>query len=472
MSGKQFGPYDPQDRQGPRNSRNQGEPRHPQHQQDRHGTQDQHDARAPQGSQDPQSSQDSQGSQNSQTPKDSPDPKDEPQDSQEAGPIGRTGPQGQAGESGPEGPAGESGQSGQSDQPGQSGQDTGRGVGEDELRRLLHSAVGDLEPAPDSLEQLRRAVPARRRRRRHAVVGAAAALLLGGTSIPAMVHVANFADGPEDRPANAASTQRTPGGTEGTHGEGTEHSGKPPAGHGGKKTDPGKPAEPGKSPDAAERKPSAGTSTPYPSGTMDVTSPACSRAQLGNGVSSVGPADASGRVYGSFRVVNTSDTACSVEGGGEIGVLPQGGTDSSRVSVVDHTAGDAAPALPDPITTPDQLVLKPGQAYEVKFAWVPAEGGGTTGCSAPPPSPTPVPSKAPGEKSPDSSSSVSGEGGGSTTGGSQAGGNEGTPGGGSNPPGGIVLSHTPEAGEPAAADAKLPDACAGTVYRTEPLPAQ
>ncbi|GCD36074.1 hypothetical protein OEIGOIKO_03827 [Streptomyces chrestomyceticus JCM 4735] len=437
MSGKQFGPYDPQDRHGPWNSRNHGEPRHPQHQQDRHGTQDQHDARAPQGSQDPQNSQ------SPQTPKESPDPKDEPQDPRETGPEG------------------------------QSGQDTGRGVGEDELRRLLHSAVGDLEPAPDSLEQLRRAVPARRRRRRHAVVGAAAALLLGGTSIPAMVHVANFADGPEDRPANAASSQRTPGGTKGTHGEGTEHSGKPPAGRGGKKSDPGgKPAEPGKSPDAADKKPSAGTGTPYPSGTMDVTSPACSRAQLGNGVSSVGPADANGRVYGSFRVVNTSDTACSVEGGGEIGVLPQGGTDSSRVSVVDHTAGDAAPALPDPITTPDQLVLKPGQAYEVKFAWVPAEGGGTTGCSAPPPSPTPVPSKAPGEKSPDSSTSVSGEGGGSTTGGSQAGGNEGTPGGGSNPPGGIVLSHTPEAGEPAAADVKLPDACAGTVYRTEPLPAQ
>lgn len=442
MSGKQFGPYDPQDRQGPRNSRNEGEPRHPQHRQDaqdQHGMQDQPDARPPQGAQDPQGTQDRRDPRGSQAPKDAPDPRGEPQER------------------------------GETDQP---GQDTGHSVGEDELRLLLHSAVGDLEPAPDSLEQLRRAVPARRRRRRHAVAGAAAAILLGGTSIPAMVHVADFADGPEDRPANAASTQRTPGSTEGTHGEGTEHSGKPPAGHGGKKTGPGKSAEPGKSPDAAEKQPSAGTGTPYPSGTMDVTSPACSRAQLGNGVSSVGPADAGGRVYGSFRVVNTSDTACSVEGGGEIGVLPQGGTDSSRVSVVDHTAGDAAPALPDPITTPDQLVLKPGQAYEVKFAWVPAEGGGTTGCSAPPPSPTPVPSKAPGEKTPDSSSSASGEGGGSTTGGSQAGGNEGTPGGGSNPPGGIVLNHTPEAGEPAAADVKLPDACAGTVYRTEPLPAQ
>ncbi|MFH8345152.1 DUF4232 domain-containing protein [Streptomyces sp. NPDC018045] len=430
MSGKQFGPYDPQ---GPRNSRDQGEPRHPQHRQD---TQDGHGRHA---------AQDEHGRHGTQYPRD---------------------PQGTHGT--------DDAQDGSQErqQAGQAGQDTGGSVGEDELRRLLRSAVGDLEPAPDSLEQLRRAVPARRRRRRHALVGAAAAILLGGTSIPAMVHVADFADGPEDRPANAASTQRTPGGTDGTHGEGTEHSGKPPAGHGGKKTEEGKPADPGKSPESHGKQPGPGVSTPYPTGTMDVTSPACSRAQLGNGVSSVGPADTQGRVYGSFRVVNTSDSACSVEGGGELGVQAQGGTDSSRVSVVDHTAGDAAPALPDPITTPDQLVLKPGEAYEVKFAWVPAEGGGTTGCTAPPPSPTPAPSKAPGETSPGASASSGADGGGTTGGGGQAGGDEGTPGGGSNPPGGIVLNHTPEAGEPAAADAKLPDACAGTVYRTEALPAQ
>ncbi|MFH8592892.1 hypothetical protein [Streptomyces rimosus] len=416
MSGKQFGPYDPHDPQGPH------------YRQDPHVSHEENDPRRSQKA----------------------DDADDPRAARD-----------------PQGP---------DDDGSGIGSESGSGVGEDELRRLLRSAVDDLEPAPDALDHLRRAVPARRRRRRHAVVGAAAALLLGGTSIPAMVHVASFSDGPEDRPANAASTQRTPGGTTGSHGEGTERTGKPPTGNGGKKTEEGtKTAEPGKGPDKNGKQPGTGAgTTPDPSATMDVTSPACSRAQLGNGVSHVGPADSAGRVYGAFRVVNTSDTTCSVEGGGQVGVLAQGSTNSSRISVVDHTAGDAAPGLPDPITTPDQLVLKPGQAYEVKFAWVPAEGGGVTGCAAPPPSPSPGPSKAPGETSPGASAAATdgGSGGGTTGGGGQAGGDDGTPGGGSKPPGGVVLNHTPEAGEPAAADAKIPDACAGTVYRTEALPAK
>ncbi|MFI0259052.1 DUF4232 domain-containing protein [Streptomyces sp. NPDC017056] len=423
MSGKQFGPYDPQDPHDPQAPRNAENPQRPHQQGEQQNPEERRNA--------------GQGDDG----------------------LGHAGP----GFGGPGMGGSGMGGSGAS----------GSGVGEDELRRLLRSAVGDLEPAPDSLDQLRRAVPARRRRRRHAVVGAIAAVLLGGTSIPAMVQVADFADGPEDRPANAASTQRTPGGTSGEHGEGTERSGKPPSGHGGKKSDEGKTAGPGKEPGKNGKPPGAGGTTPDPSGTMDVTSPACSRAQLGNGVSSVGPADSKGRVYGSFRVVNTSDTACSVEGGGEVGVVPQGGTSSSKVPVVDHTAGDDAPGLPDPITTPENLVLKPGQAYEVKFAWVPAAGGGASGCAGPGTTPTPAPPKNPGE-SPGSSSSSSGEGVASTTGGGQAGGNEGSPGNGGSKPsgGGVVLNHTPEAGEPAAADVKIPDACAGTVYRTGALPAQ
>ncbi|MCZ0994277.1 DUF4232 domain-containing protein [Streptomyces noursei] len=133
---------------------------------------------------------------------------------------------------------------------------------------------------------------------------------------------------------------------------------------------------------------------------MDVTSPVCGRDQLGKGTGTVRPADASGRVYGAFRVVNTSDSACSVEGGGTVDLTPQGSTKADKIHVVDHTSGDDATGLPDPATTPDQLVLKPGQAYEVKFAWIPAAGGGTTGCVSPGPSPTPDPSKAPGTRRP------------------------------------------------------------------------
>ncbi|MFJ9848925.1 hypothetical protein [Streptomyces sp. NPDC101150] len=353
------------------------------------------------------------------------------------------------------------------------GLETGGGGGlggEDELRRLLQARVGDLEPAPDALQRLRRAVPARRQRRRHVVVGAAAALLLGGTSIPAMVHVANLDGSAEDRPANAASSQRAHGDTEGTHGEGTEHAFPQPTGKDGERPGTDRPkGKDGRPKDKNGAGPGAGAGTPAPDETMDVTSPACSRDQLGQGTGSVGAADSAGRVYGSFRVVNTSGTACSVEGGGDVGVTAQGATNADRIHLVDHTSGDEATGLPDPATTPDQLVLKPGEAYEVKFAWIPEAGGGPTGCVNPGPTPTPEPSKGAGE-SPDAGAAA-GDGTGSGETGGTTGGTGGGDGGGAAP-GGVVLSHTPEAGEPAAADARIADACAGTVYRTEALAAQ
>lgn len=337
---------------------------------------------------------------------------------------------------------------------------TGGFGGEDDLRRLLQSRAGALEPSPDALDQLRRAVPARRQRRRHVVLGAAAALLLGGTSIPAMVHVANLTDSSERRSAGAASSQPAQGVSGGAHGEGTEQTGPRPTEPGGAAPDEGKPPGTGKARGKNGAGPGAGAGSPAPDETMDVTSPVCGRDQLGQGTSTVGPADSTGRVYGTFRVVNTSAAACSVEGGGTVGLVAQGSTNPDHIHVVDHTSGDEATGLPDPATTPDQLVLKPGEAYEVKFAWIPQSGGGTSGCVSPGPSPTPDPSKDPGQ-SPDAGTPATGDGGG------QAGGDEGAGGGGA--PGGIVLSHTPEAGEPAAADAKVTDACAGTVYRTEAL---
>ncbi|BDM73244.1 hypothetical protein HEK616_67310 [Streptomyces nigrescens] len=365
--------------------------------------------------------------------------------------------------------SGGSGGDGDGDDHGRS-HPTGGGFGggfgdEDDLRRLLQSSVGGLEPSPDALDHLRRAVPARRQRRRHVVVGAAAALLLGGTSIPAMLHVADLADGSPDRPANAASSQRAHDADGGTHGEGTEQAGPRPTDQGGARPGGGRPAGKGKATEKNGAGHGAGAGTPAPDETMDVTSPVCGRDQLGQGTSKVGQADADGRVYGAFRVVNTSTTPCSVQGGGTVVVASaQGSTNPDHIHVVDHTSGDEATGLPDPATTPDQLVLKPGEAYEVKFAWIPQAGGGPTGCVNPGPSPTPDPSKDPGQ-SPDAGATTG------TDGGGQAGGDDGTGGGGAAP-GGIVLSHTPEAGEPAATDAKIADACAGTVYRTEAVAAQ
>lgn len=339
--------------------------------------------------------------------------------------------------------------------------------GEAELRQLLQSRVSDLEPAPDALEQLRRAVPARRRRRRHVVVGAAAALLLGGTSIPAMVHVANLNDGGDDRPANAASSQSAHGGTQGTHGEGTESAGPQPTGKDGTRPGQDTPAGKGEARGEDGAGQGAGAGSPGPDATMDVTSPVCGREQLGQGVGSVGRPDSEGRVYGAFRVVNTSAAACSVEGGGTVGLTAQGTTHADRIHVVDHTSGDEATGLPDPATTPDQLVLKPGQAYEVKFAWIPDSDGGPTGCVKPGPSTSPEPPKEPANSA--DAGAGAGDGGGQAGGDGGAGDGGGGPGAGS---GAVVLSHTPEAGEPTVADTKITDACAGTVYRTEALSAE
>ncbi len=328
--------------------------------------------------------------------------------------------------------------------------------GEDEeaLRRLLHRAVDDLEPSSDSLDHLRRAVPARRARRRQALAGAAAAVVLGCAAVPALVHVATTSNGADERPANAASSHRTPETSGGRHGEGSGGKGSDgPADtveqdKGDKDKDKGK----DKPPKGEEEGGPGGGTAPDPSNTLNATSPTCSRAQLtSGGAGSVGAADAEGRVYGSFRVANISDSACTVEGSGSVGASAQGGADAARILVVDHTAGDAAAGLPDPSLQPGTLILKPGQAYEVKFAWIPAAGGGTSGCSTTG-TPTPDPSTDPAQEGPQDNPSSGEPGGGG--------------GGGEPQDASVLVSHTPEAGDPAAASVTIGGACAGTIYRT------
>ncbi|WNE97503.1 hypothetical protein PS467_20290 [Streptomyces luomodiensis] len=405
----------------------------------------------------------------------------EPVEPTEAGEGGEAGEAGEATGSAGSEESSESGQSREFDNPGQSGNpgesgdsapsETGRvtplharlgdgsggdgsgGDDEEALRRLLHHAVEDLEPSPETLDRLRRAVPARRARRRQALVGAVATVVLGCAAVPALVHVATTSDGANDHPANAASSHRTPGADGGRHGEagGGKGSDGPSDTVEQDKGDKGK--DKGKDKPSKEEEGGSGGGAPDPSNTLNATSPTCSRTQLtSSGAGSVGTADAEGRVYGAFRVVNTSDQTCTVEGSGSVGADAQGGADSSRIFVVDHTAGDAAAGLPDPATQPGTLILKPGQAYEVKFAWIPASGGGTSGCSTTG-TPTPDPSTDAAQGAPQDDPSTGDPG--------------STPGGGGAPQDASVLvSHTPEAGDPAAASVTIGGACAGTVYRT------
>ncbi|MEU0138155.1 hypothetical protein ABZ172_29600 [Streptomyces sp. NPDC006296] len=320
---------------------------------------------------------------------------------------------------------------------------------------MLHGAVEGIQASDGTLDHLYRAVPARRARRRQGLVGAAAAALLIGTAIPAFVHVANSDGSVTADPAIAGHEQQAQGGS----GEdaGGEADGGKSAGPADRQSE-GSEGESGSS-SASPRgsQPGAGDSgtaglddTP---GSDMAVSAVCDSSQLGVASAQAGAAGADGTVYGTFRITNVSGRSCSVTGNGTVGFQASGAADPLRITVVQHTAGDPAGALPDPSTEPGTVFLKPTMTYEVRFAWVPSDTCPTTGGS-----PTPTPTDGVG----------SGGGGGEGTGGdtgttdvtTQLGGADEGPADGS-----IAITHTPEAGAPAA-ETTITNACAGTIYRT------
>ncbi|OAH16441.1 ICP22 family protein [Streptomyces jeddahensis] len=337
--------------------------------------------------------------------------------------------------------------------PGEDGAYPGE-LGSDELalRRMLHHAVQDIEPTDGSLEHLRRAVPARRARKRQAVVGMAAAALFVGTAIPALVHVSN-SPGSTDTPSIAGHAGEAQGGGDGKSPDGGEKSdgsnssaSKSQGKDGGKgKNDPSKGAT------------GAATGGPDTASTAAASSPACGVNELGNAGVSVEPAQSDGKVYGTFTVSNVSSANCTVEAAGTMSFQAQGAADATKISLVDHTAGDGS-GLPDPSQEASQLILQPGKSYQVRIAWVPSEtcpttnGGGDDGEPSPAPSP--------------SQNSATGATGG-TDGTSEQSGTTTqlvTEDGGTAD-GSVVVAFTAETGT-ATVTATVPNACAGTIYRT------
>ncbi|MBZ3906894.1 hypothetical protein J8M51_35450 [Streptomyces scabiei] len=319
------------------------------------------------------------------------------------------------------------------------------------MRDLLQRAVSEIEPRDGTLEHLRRAVPARRARKRQAVVGMAAAALFIGTAIPALVHVSN-STGSDVNPSllgNGSQTQESAGQSKGQTGAGGTSGGSSGGSkESGKDTGKGK-GDKGK----GESNGSTGGAQATPT---TAASALCTAAQLGGG-GSVGAPDSSGAVYGTFRVSNISGTSCTVTGAGGVSASPLGAADGSKISVLNHVAGDVAAGLPDPSLSLTQLMLAPGSAYEVQFAWVPSEpcpttSGGTTdgGTGDPDPSPDPTPT---GEETPgtttDGSNSVS----------TQLFTEDGAV------DGSVLVSHTAEGGV-ATFTTAVSNACAGVVYRT------
>ncbi|MEU1617238.1 hypothetical protein ABZ479_07995 [Streptomyces sp. NPDC005722] len=305
------------------------------------------------------------------------------------------------------------------------------------LRRLMRDAVSGIQPGHETLEHLRRAVPARRAHRRQLLAGTAAACLLALVAVPAALHAANISGSTQAGTANASSAQDT-GGTNGEPDGPDADAGTPSPSEGDGRPD----ADPTRT-GGSQGQVTPGSSGPAdPSDTLAANAPLCTTGDLGNASGYAGAADVSGRVSGWFQVGNVSKGSCTVDGGGSVGFAAQGAAEAARISVVDHTANDGT-TLPDSLGK--ALILKPGQSYRVEFTWVPAAGG-PGGCT-PPSSPTPT-ATATDSPTGEASAPPAGENGTGQTG-----------------PAAVVLSHTPEAGAPVV-NATIDGACAGTVYKT------
>ncbi|WP_340560063.1 hypothetical protein [Streptomyces sp. GSL17-111] len=389
---------------------------------------------------------------------------------------------------------------------------------EPELRRLLRDAVRDVEPSRDALEHLRHAVPARRARKRQIMVGATAAVLVTAVSVPLMT--TGVVPGPlgADERTNAAHSTDAGGGK--------PYGGRDSAGADGS---PDAAADAAHPEDGLSAAPTEGTTRSPDDPGLGSSSPRCLRDQLGEAAAQVGDPDGGGVVHGSFRLTNVSGDSCRVDGDDQLTATAQGEADAEAVTVLDHTDGGRATGLPSPSESDGALILRPGESYEVRFAWLPDTARGPAGC------PVPEPEPEPSEGGTDGSGASGGDGGsgggdgsegsdggdggqvtgggsggdGGTEGGDQvtgggAGSDGGSGGGEQTPPSGdsgpdtsepsgmstlsdtgtgtsggddgagaataVVLRYTPAAGEPTVPRAHLDGVCAGTVYRTAPLP--
>ncbi|GAQ55345.1 hypothetical protein a10_05179 [Streptomyces acidiscabies] len=325
-----------------------------------------------------------------------------------------------------------------------------------ELRRMLHRAVDEMAPRDGSLDHLRRAVPARKARKRQAIVGVAAAALFAGVAVPALMTVSGV--GETANPAVAGQASQTGGSTGGGKNPDGGSAGKVGESTGGT-TGTGS----GESKGTGAGKPTPGadaSSGTGPSASAGPAAPSCTADQLGSATATVDGPDSTGVVYGTFRVVNVSTTSCTVAGAVALSPAVQGAADATKVGVTEHAAGDVAAALPDPSLYVTKLALAPGSAYDVKFAWVPSgscpSDGGTTGGSTTggdtgsSPSPSPSPSE-------QTTSTSSG-----TTGTSPQLVREDAV---TTAEGSVSVTYTADAGSPSVT-ATVPDACAGTIYRT------
>nr|BFD92148.1 hypothetical protein KitaXyl93_35080 [Kitasatospora sp. Xyl93] len=343
------------------------------------------------------------------------------------------------------------------------------------LRELLHGAVSGIQPAAGGLPRIRRAVPRRRAARRGAWTGAAALAFVVAVGLPVLHEGEHLGlsggPGSADTRSPAAAS---PSGTAGTVGGSGTASHADPGGTGGATPPPGTASAP-HTPGGGLAHTDGGVAPTGTSGAGDGGIVLlCTRADLGEGVAQVGPADGTGRIYGSFTVHNVSDHSCRLGGPGSVAVTAVSGGDRGRVRTADHTPGDPAAGLPAMDGEPP--VLAPRAGYRVPFAWVPDQtctGSGTLTATSngvnqaalrsnvpavESGAPAAAPTDAPSANPPASSSPSAGP----TTAPSPTATPTGNP---TTAPAAVTIAHTPAPGSPAAATATLPVSCGGTVYR-------
>ena len=367
---------------------------------------------------------------------------------------------------------------------------------EQAIRELLHRSVAEVQPHGAALARIRSGVPRRRAVRRGAWTGAVAVLFATAVALPALRI-------PEQLGLTDPAAASTAGSADATDDAGHTGSTGAPTGHlplpytwGSSGTAPSSSATAAQS---AASSAAAGT-TPSAAagagpGSAVAAVPACARTDLGRPEAQVGVPDAAGAVYGSFTLVNTSGHSCTPAGPGKVEVSGATGGDPALVRVVDHLAGDAATALPDPgsVAAAGPLVLAPKEAYRVLFGWVPGavcrRPGSTPTASVSPQAPVTVsapPAAAPSAgaagstaaaTAPDASAapSAAGEPGSGAASPSPAAtptsaptstaSPSATP---SDPVPSITLAYTPAPADSVAVTAVVDGACAGTVYRMAP----
>jgi hypothetical protein len=268
----------------------------------------------------------------------------------------------------------------------------------EEVRRRLHDAVADIQPAPGALERLRVAVPARRRRRRAAGATALATVAVLAIATP-VVRTAVLSDQTSQKSAKTSS-QSSAGGGQNDQGENDDdQESRGTIGSSGVAGSNGNGAKPRTTggPQATATTTAViapilptttATATASPTATATSTLPPGAQAcevndlEQGSGTTLAAPGS-DGIAYGAVEVRNVSRRDCTVAGAGIVLVAAAPGNPPVQVQVKFHETGDLAVRLPSVAAPTGPLTVKAGAAYEFQFAWLPTRGTGANGSCTP-----------------------------------------------------------------------------------------